>query len=142
MNPARTETLHASCVAVEGRGLLILGPSGSGKSALALNLIALGADLVSDDRTDLHVAGDDLVASPPPAIRGLIEARGVGILRLPALQQANIALVVDLGQSECTRLPPQRDVTILGMRCDLVLGVPHAHFPAAILCYLKGSRHA
>ena len=75
--------LHATTVSVAGRGLLILGPSGAGKSALALELISRGAVLVADDRTQVVVEGDTLTASVPTAIAGLIEARGVGLLRTP-----------------------------------------------------------
>ena len=75
-----TLTLHASCVALDGRGVLILGRSGAGKSSLALELMALGARLVADDRTVLHADDGAPVASCPPAILGKIEARGVGIL--------------------------------------------------------------
>lgn len=72
--------LHATTVAIEGRGLVILGPSGAGKSTLALELMATGAVLVADDRTDLARQGDALIASVPQALAGRIEARGIGIL--------------------------------------------------------------
>ena len=65
--------MHATTVALRGRGLLILGPSGSGKSTLALQLMAVGARLVADDRTDLTAQGDDVVASCPAALVGTIE---------------------------------------------------------------------
>lgn len=135
-------TLHASCVAVDRRGLLILGPSGAGKSALALRLLALGADLVADDRTDLARRGDALIASCPVPIRGLIEARGIGLLRAPPLDSAEIALVVDLGQLETDRLPPQRRITILGCELSLVLQPQNNHFPDALMLYLRHGRHA
>lgn len=136
------EILHASCVALgSDRGLLVLGPSGAGKSALALQLIALGADLVADDRTQVAAADGHLYATSPPAIAGLIEARGLGILKAPALPRAKLVLAVDLGQTEPDRLPPFRSVTILGMGLPLVLGSQSAHFPAALLCYLHGGRH-
>ncbi|PIY73077.1 MAG: serine kinase, partial [Rhodobacterales bacterium CG_4_10_14_0_8_um_filter_70_9] len=81
--------IHASCVAwaVAGkaRGLLILGASGAGKSALALELIALGAALVADDQVALRRVGEAVVAAPPPPLAGLIEARGLGLLRMPHL---------------------------------------------------------
>ncbi len=64
---------HASCVAYGGRGVLILGASGRGKSALALRLMALGAVLVADDRTDLCREGDSVMARAPDAIKGMIE---------------------------------------------------------------------
>ncbi len=139
MTPTR---LHASAVACAGRGVLILGPSGAGKSSLALKLLAYGATLVADDQTELWAEGETLLARPPAAIAGLIEARGIGLLRLPHLAQAPIDLVIDLGQTETERLPPQRQVTLSGLSRPLVCGVGHDHFPAAILCYLKGSRHA
>ena len=78
---------HASCVAWQGRGALILGRSGAGKSALALQLMALGADLVSDDRTELLAEADALTARAPATIQGLIEARGVGLMRVPFVPQ-------------------------------------------------------
>jgi HPr kinase/phosphorylase len=134
--------LHASCVAVDGRGLLILGPSGAGKSALALRLISLGASLVADDRTELLRRGDSLVATCPAPLRGLIEARGVGLLRCPAADSAEITLVADLGQAETDRLPPPRRITILGCDRDLVLHVQNEHFPDALMLYVRHGRHA
>jgi len=137
-----TQVLHASCVAWAGRAALILGRSGAGKSALALQLMAFGADLVSDDRTEVQAEGGRLIARPPAAIQGLIEVRAIGLLRVPFVGQAEVALVVDLDKTETERLPPQRHVTLLGTLLPLVVGAPHLHFPAAILCYLKGERFA
>lgn len=142
MIPA-TETLHSTCVAVDGRGLLILGPSGAGKSALALRLISRGAVLVSDDRTRLELVGDRLQAScPNPDLQGMIEARGIGILRALSKAKAEVVLVVDLGQPEPDRLPPHRAVTILGKTVSLVLHVQNDHFPDALMLYLRHGRGA
>ena len=133
--------LHASCVAVKTKALLIIGPSGSGKSALALDLIALGAVLVADDRTEVTAENGAAIASCPTALVGLIEARGVGILVTEGIPSAKIALVVDLGHRETERLPPRRHVSIAGVQIDLVLGPRSGHLCAAVLCYLKGRRH-
>jgi HPr kinase/phosphorylase len=133
--------MHASCVAVSGRAVLIIGPSGSGKSSLALTLMAWGADLVADDQTELTRDGDRLLATCPPTTRGLIEARGVGLLTAPHTS-AEIVLVADMGATEPDRLPPRRTVTLLGKPVDLVLGRGNDHLPASVLCYLKGSRQA
>lgn len=138
-----SEVLHATCVAVEGRGLLILGPSGSGKSALALQLMSRGAVLVSDDRTRVTREDDRLVAKcPTPDLSGLIEARGIGLLRASALALVPLALAVDLGQAETDRLPPYRHVTILGVSLSLVLQVQNDHFPDALMLYLRHGRQA
>ena len=135
--------LHATTVALGAdRGLLILGPSGSGKSGLALQLMALGAQLVADDRTQVREEGGALVATCPAALRGRIEARGIGILNAPALPRARLILAIDLGQTETERLPPRRSITLLGTTCDLVQGSQSNHFPAALLCYLKYGRYA
>ncbi|MBK6467046.1 MAG: HPr kinase/phosphatase C-terminal domain-containing protein [Paracoccaceae bacterium] len=144
MTPAGdTEILHASCVAVDGRALLITGPSGAGKSALALQLMALGARLVSDDWTAVQVVPGGLVARcPAPAIRGLIEARGLGLLRADPLDMAQVALVADLSQDEDQRLPPHRAITILGCSLPLVLRVQNDHFTAALMLYLRGGRQS
>lgn len=137
--------LHASAVAVaEGggmpRGLLILGPSGSGKSGLALRLLALGARLVADDRTLIALRCGRLIARAPAATRGLIEARGVGLLRAPALDEAALALVVDLGQTETARLPPPRHWRALGCALPLLHAVEGTSFPAALVTYLRHGR--
>jgi HPr kinase/phosphorylase len=138
-----SQILHASCVAFDGRGLLILGPSGSGKSALAIRLISLGASLVSDDRTLLNAVEGRLVASCPSAvIAGLVEARGIGLLRAPTADAAEIALVADLAQTETERLPPLRAVTILGCDVALVLQSHNDHFPDALMLYLRHGRQA
>ena len=144
MMPAEVpqDIVHGTCVAIAKRGLLILGPSGSGKSALGLALIALGAKLVSDDRTMLTHKAGKLIARCPPAIRGLIEARGLGLIRAQTIASAQIALVVDLGQTETHRLPPHRNTTLCGVTCDLVLGQQTPHFPSFLLAYMMGGRSA
>jgi serine kinase of HPr protein (carbohydrate metabolism regulator) len=87
---------HGTCVEIDGVGVLLRGPPGSGKSDLALRLIDGGARLVADDQTELRCDGGAVVASAPPPIAGRIEVRGVGILDLPSAASAPLALVVDL----------------------------------------------
>jgi HPr kinase/phosphorylase len=132
--------LHATCVAAEGRGLLILGPSGSGKSALALQLMALGARLVADDRVDLERRGDEVVARCPPELSGLIEARGLGLLRADPLDEARLVLVADLASPPAERLPKPRAIVLAGATLPLVAAAANAHFPAALWHYLRYGR--
>ena len=96
--------IHASCVAISGHGVLLLGKSGAGKSDLALRLIEGGARLVADDRTILFAARGALHAKAPESIKGLLEIRGVGIVAFPARTAVKISLVVRLGR-EGARLP-------------------------------------
>lgn len=91
-----SETLHASCIARDGRALLIRGRSGSGKSDLALRLIDRGAILVSDDYTVVRRVNGRLLARAPSNIEGKIEVRGIGILDIEAIADAPVCLVVDL----------------------------------------------
>ncbi len=136
--------LHATSVAVDGRAAIIRGPSGSGKSALALQMIALGAELIADDRTCIHREGNDLIVDAPDTIRGRLEARGVGILNAPAAGPARAVLVVDLPPYGSTpnapRLPPDETEDLLGVTLPLVRGVDAGHFPAALHLYLKYGR--
>lgn len=88
--------VHASCVEVEGIAVLLRGPAGSGKSDLALRLIEGGGRLVADDRAVLTVRKGRIVVSAPPEIAGLIEVRGLGVLRIGGVEAAPLGLVVDL----------------------------------------------
>ncbi len=98
--------IHATCVEVDGLAVLLLGASGSGKSDLALRLIDGGACLVADDQVLLSMQGDTLMADAPSTIAGLIEVRGVGIVRLPFTAPSPVGLVVKLMEKEnIERLP-------------------------------------
>lgn len=130
-------TLHATSVSWRGKAVLITGQSGSGKSGIGLQLMALGCDLIADDRTDLKLADGKLIASCPPTLTGLIEARGLGILNVPCVPSATVALVVDLDQTETARLPQRRVFTVLGCDIPLIWRVEGAHFVPAILQTLK-----
>jgi serine kinase of HPr protein (carbohydrate metabolism regulator) len=99
-----SETLHASCVAIAGRAVLIMGPSGSGKSDLALRLVDRGAVLVSDDYSLCQRAGKDLLASAPVTIAGKIEVRGLGIQAMAHVDRVAVALIVTI-ESVVERLP-------------------------------------
>ena len=91
-----SETIHASCVARNGKAILIAGPSGSGKSDLALRLIDRGSQLVSDDYTIVHQSGSDLLARAPETIKGRMEVRGIGIVDMPTVQDVPVTLIIDL----------------------------------------------
>lgn len=129
--------VHATCVACDGRAVLIRGASGRGKSGLALELLAMGAGLVADDRTRLWRQEGRVMAEAPATIRGLIEARGVGILRLPDLGPQPLCLIVDLDREVAERLPSCHHVDVMGVSLPGLGNVSHRHFPAAILLYLR-----
>ena len=107
MKSGVTINIHASCVALGGKGVLLLGASGVGKSDLALRLVDGGARLVADDRSELWLKNGVLFARAPATIAGLIEVRGLGIIALPYSRQVPVALAVRLGQSDA-RLPKRR----------------------------------
>ena len=114
------ENVHGTSVAREGRAVLLTGPSGSGKSDLALRLIDRGFRLVSDDQTILSRAGDRLTASAPTQIRGKMEIRGLGIVEMETDSDVPLALIVEL-TSEIERIPAEgRTRRILGHSLPVV----------------------
>ena len=139
---ANETILHASAVALNGAAVCILGQSGSGKSGLALQLMAHGASLVSDDRCRVWRDGTELFVDAPDTIRNQIEARGIGILNAESAGRTPIALWVDLDQVETHRLPPIREKVCLGVSRPIVHYVRAQHFAAAILQHLRSGRHA
>lgn len=107
------QPVHASCVAIDGRGVLIAGPSGAGKSDLTLRLIDAGAMLVSDDYTVLTARDGTLYAAPPATIAGRIEVRGIGIVERPFVRDVPVALWVDSGTPE--RMPDAMTHVVAGI---------------------------
>lgn len=130
--------LHASAVAVGGRGLLITGGAGAGKTTLALEMIALGARLVADDlvRAETDHAGR-LQLSAPEGIAGLVEVRGFGLARLPARASVTLSLIADLDRAEAARLPEPRQRTIRGIACPVFLCKGKPGLAAALTCLLR-----
>src|SRR5579863_1813286 len=132
--------MHATAVAIEGRALLLRGPSGSGKSDLALRLIDAGARLVADDQSELCRRGAQIIVRAPAAIAGLLEVRGIGIVRLDALPEAPLALIVDLVEREALeRLPERHSERLLGLALPLIQVAP---FEASAAAKLRLALHA
>jgi len=120
-----TLLVHATAIAIEGDAILLRGPPGAGKSDLALRLIEDEARLIADDQALLRRADNHVLVRAPAAIAGLIEVRGVGILRVDCLDEAPLALVVDLVPSaEVERIPDNRFEVVLGLPIRLIALAP------------------
>jgi len=109
-------TIHASCVDISGFGVLLRGPSGGGKSDLALRLIDGGARLVADDQVALDALDGTLIASAPGEIAGRLEVRGLGIVEVETVATATVGLIVDLvPRAEIARLPQPASCVLEGI---------------------------
>lgn len=132
---------HASCVAVGARGLLIVGPSGSGKSSLALQMIALGAHLVADDRCLISEVGGALSVSRPPGLPNAIEARGLGLLSQPCQHEAHLTAVLDMTRPAQTRMPERTTCRVGDHDVALLQNPVMTHGAAALFLYLRHGFH-
>jgi serine kinase of HPr protein (carbohydrate metabolism regulator) len=139
-------TVHASAVLVGARAVLIRGPSGVGKSCLALALIGAAstgavrfARLVGDDRVHLEAAAGRLLVRPAEELAGLIELRGVGILRRDYEPCARVGLVVDLAATDAERLPDPSDVAIAGIKLPRLAVAPGEPALPAVLAVITSS---
>lgn len=130
--------IHATTVEVMGYGILLRGPSGSGKSDLALRLMDEGAALVSDDQTELRRDGNHLTAHPPASIQGMMEVRGLGLFQMPFSPFAKVTLAVDLvDPTSIERLPDPDSESILGIIVPrLKLAAFHASTPTKLRLWI------
>ena len=137
---SRNTLVHATAVAIDGRALLLRGPSGAGKSDLALRLIDAGARLVADDQSELYRDAETVRVRAPATIAGLIEVRGLGIMRLNPLESAPLALIADLLPPQgLERLPQRRTEAILGIAIPVIAMAPfEASAPAKLRVALRG----
>ena len=129
--------LHATAVGVCGNGLLILGPSGAGKSHLAIEMLALGADLISDDRVWLRNNGFGLMLHPAEPLAGRIEAKGLGLISCPMTPSVPLEYCLDLSLTSEARLPFALEVTKLGHRVLVLPGGPVVPQAAALVLLVK-----
>jgi serine kinase of HPr protein (carbohydrate metabolism regulator) len=125
------KSLHATCIALDGLGILLLGPPGSGKSSLALQMIdmpglgsgshLLSTRLVADDQVLLERRGGDIIASAPASLAGLLEVRGLGLVKVEAMASTPLKLVVELATPAATeRMPGHRFTELLGVGLPLI----------------------
>ncbi len=120
--------------------MLLIGRPGSGKSATALQLMAMGADLVADDAVIIEAGAHGVMLKCPDSIKGLIEARGVGLITVPSISQAGLAFVVDFDKTATERLPELETYGILGMDYPLIRGKNRPGICAVIWCLLGKGR--
>ncbi|MFL2542059.1 MAG: HPr kinase/phosphorylase [Candidatus Latescibacterota bacterium] len=129
------KTVHATAVAIDGNGVLLRGPSGCGKSDLALRLMDAGGVLVSDDRVEISVQNESIIARVPKTIAGKLEVRGFGIVQVSYLSEVPITLIVDLvNDRQIERLPENHTVVVLGQIVRTILLNP---FDSSAVAKLK-----
>jgi len=127
----------ASCIAVNGRAVMIEGPPGSGKSSLALALIDRGAMLIGDDGLNLELRGKRLYASPPPNIAGLLEVRNLGLLNFPAIAGVLVALVVRIDPQAPRYIESASQIEVCGARLPLIGLWPSDHLALKVELALR-----
>lgn len=131
--------IHAACIDIKNKGVLFLGASGSGKSDMALRLIAgYQAKLVADDRVDISLIQGKIVASAPVVLKGLLEVRGIGLVKIKPQPQTTIDLVVELTSSGLERMPEAAFYELCGIKLPLVKINPfEISAPAKVLAALS-----
>ena len=132
--------MHGTAIAIDGGAVLLRGPSGAGKSDLGLRLIDAGARLIADDQSELFRIGATIAVRAPAAIAGLLEVRGLGIIRLDTAVDVPLLLIADLVAPEVLeRLPERRSETILGLAVPVISLAP---FEASAAAKLRLALHA
>jgi HPr kinase/phosphorylase len=134
--------VHGTAIAVGGRGFLIVGSSGAGKSGLALQMIALDAELISDDQVLLERVGVDVEMTAPAPLGNLIEARFIGVLKTDASRSAVLRHVIDMDKEPEARMPQLQHSEVLGVRIDLINGRNVPNLASILMILGRGARHS
>lgn len=134
--------VYGSAIAVDGRGFLIRGASGSGKSGLVLQMMALGADLISDDQVIIERSAGTIIMSAPQTLVGKIEARFVGILNVPTRKNAVLKHVIDLDVDSPAQLPQLQHCEVLGLQIDLINGRNVPNLASILMIFGRTERHS
>ena len=120
----------------EKKGVLILGKSGSGKSSLALSLVANGAQLVCDDRAHLQVKNKILMMTKPSSLPSALEVRGLGLIKVPLITEARVDLIIDMGLTSDSRLGGHK-MELVGVEIPCVKGQNFYGLSDAIIVWSK-----
>jgi HPr kinase/phosphorylase len=134
--------VHGTAIAVGVQGFLFLGRSGSGKSGLALQMMALGATLIADDQVILESKDNQISMRSPETLLGQIEARNLGILKVQTLPSVCLAHVVDLDAETTERMPEFKYCEVLGVRFDLINGRNIPNLASSLIILGRSERHA
>ncbi|MBR1948310.1 MAG: HPr kinase/phosphatase C-terminal domain-containing protein [Alphaproteobacteria bacterium] len=134
-----SQNIHATCINLNSKGILLLGDSGAGKSDLALRLITLfSASLVSDDRTDVVRISDKIKAKAPDVLKGLLEVRGVGIVNFEYMEETTVDVVIKLEPEKQERLPEKQYYELEGIKLPLFKINPfEVSAPSKVLSILR-----
>ncbi len=124
--------MHATCVDINGSGVLIVGRSGSGKSSLAINLLALGSKLVADDQCEIVKKNNKFCVFKPASLPSSIEIRGIGLVSVPMVVETSLDWVVNMDESEKKRMPDLQFTEIDGYRIPTVFGKNMDHLASRI----------
>ena len=115
-----TKILHASSIDIDGKGVVIIGKSGSGKSNLAIKLISMGAKLISDDQTYFKLKDNKIIISKPKTTPNFIEARGIGLIKTPMVMSAKLFCFVNITNIELERLPYEEKKYCFGKKIKMI----------------------
>ena len=137
-----SKIIHASSIDINGKGVVILGKSGTGKSNLAIKLISMGAKLISDDQSLLKLTENKIIISKPETTPNFIEARGIGLIEVPFVVSAKLFCFVKITNLELNRLPNAKNKYCFGKKIKMIEFNPFYNNESALFMSLRyGVKH-
>ena len=137
-----SKIIHASSVDINGKGVVILGKSGAGKSNLAIKLISMGAKLISDDQTHFKFKENKIIISKPETTPNFIEARGIGLIKVPFVVSSKLFCFVKITNLELNRLPNAKNKHCYGKKIKLMEFNPFYNNESALFMSIRyGVKH-